>query len=293
MEMDTSVVKDSEVKEFCLCFEKEKNFSQKYRKIYSHIGKDTLNSIYGMCKRRCMMKNHLKIIRDVVKFEKMCLQLFKEMENCGKKTTIMMKTVSFKTYSCLFLKSFLVYHIKLKQPRLCNEDAKKLAQKLICKPELALSAPFFSSVLAENIEVCVNNDDMFSPLSVSKQAMNGKHGEHLLFAALEKQGISYFSEEVLVAVKEHKTPDALLIYPIMVKGVVVNWIESKCIFGDTVCHSKYKQNQYTPYVNRFGNGMVVYWYGFVSSITHKDSGILVEKSIPENITKIRSNIELL
>lgn len=54
--------------------------------------------------------------------------------------------------------------------------------------------------------------------------------------------------------------------PILLKGHLVNWIDSKAMFGDDQSHNENALKQYGTYVNRFGAGAVVYWFGFVQDL---------------------------
>ena len=63
--------------------------------------------------------------------------------------------------------------------------------------------------------------------------------------------------------------------PILLQGSLVNWIDSKAMFGDDLCHSDNDQKQYSTYVNRFGPGAVVYWLGFIADLANKSSDILL------------------
>lgn len=51
--------------------------------------------------------------------------------------------------------------------------------------------------------------------------------------------------------------------PIAVEGHIVNWIDSKATFGDERNHRNQYNEQYQQYVTRYGQGMVIYWFGFV------------------------------
>lgn len=76
--------------------------------------------------------------------------------------------------------------------------------------------------------------------------------------------------------------------------VIVKWIESKAWFGDPSSHASYLRDQYYPYFNRFGPGLVIYWFGFVDEPTgiraQETRGIAVLECFPpdECITRIKS-----
>lgn len=56
---------------------------------------------------------------------------------------------------------------------------------------------------------------------------------------------------------------------------VVRWIESKASFGDHYTHEMNK-TQYFGYVNRYGPGLVIYWFGFIDELDDsQDKGIIV------------------
>ena len=73
-----------------------------------------------------------------------------------------------------------------------------------------------------------------------------------------------------------KTPDFHLEAPMKVDGRWVNWIESKGTFGDGKEVNKDYRKQLTHYVDLFGAGMVVYWYGFIGGVLDDEERILVK-----------------
>lgn len=80
-----------------------------------------------------------------------------------------------------------------------------------------------------------------------------------------------------------KTPDVKLDVPFATKdGAIVNWIESKALFGSDEHHENYLQDQLRCYWNRFGTGLVIYWFGFISDlrISSLQEGILIEEAFP-------------
>ena len=64
-----------------------------------------------------------------------------------------------------------------------------------------------------------------------------------------------------------------------VRGRPVLWIESKASFGDPNSHKK-NLEQFRGYVNRFGPGMVLYWFGFVDSLAGDHKDILLADNFP-------------
>lgn len=89
-----------------------------------------------------------------------------------------------------------------------------------------------------------------------------------------------------------KTPDVLLTIPIgyappMSEGssnrrlYVVNWIDSKAMFGaPAVYHNEHRQ-QLLAYVNRLGAGAVIYWFGFANELQESDNEIVLLWRWPE------------
>lgn len=102
--------------------------------------------------------------------------------------------------------------------------------------------------------------------------------------ALEKLGLTYQDEHELRSKGYDKTPDIKLDIPFAYKGHVINWIESKALFGDEEHHSNYLKDQLWSYWNRFGPGLVIYWFGFIEELDkNRDKGILVSDHFPVDI----------
>ncbi|MEW5304855.1 MAG: hypothetical protein WDW36_007436 [Sanguina aurantia] len=60
---------------------------------------------------------------------------------------------------------------------------------------------------------------------------------------------------------------------------VVNWIDSKATFGDLKTHTKQLDDQYRTYVNRYGPGLVIYWFGHLAELP-PDPDVLVMDHFP-------------
>ena len=46
----------------------------------------------------------------------------------------------------------------------------------------------------------------------------------------------------------------------------VHWLDSKASFGDDRTHMQQMEGQYATYVNRYGPGCVIYWFGFIADL---------------------------
>ncbi|WP_406655876.1 C15orf41 family protein [Methanolobus sp. ZRKC2] len=135
---------------------------------------------------------------------------------------------------------------------------------------------FFKSInelpemrLKNEAKEAIESDFFFSPRAHELHSIKGKLGESILEAWLVEQGISFSTEEDLREMGMLKTPDFLLDEDIEIDGKKISWIESKALFGDEKEHQYYVKKQFTDYEENYGTGMVVYWYGFIDTITMK------------------------
>ena len=59
------------------------------------------------------------------------------------------------------------------------------------------------------------------------------------------------------------------------------------MFGDDASHKTIEEEQLESYVNTYGPGMVIYWYGYIKELD-KNSNILICSEMPRNITTLTS-----
>ncbi len=135
------------------------------------------------------------------------------------------------------------------------------------------------------VEQLLAADMIYSPHGMELQRERGRKGEERMHRWLEKHGIGYRTEKDLRG-KYAKTPDALLDEPIIFYGQKLTWIESKANFGDDVELRKNLKRQLGPYTELFGEGAVVYWYGYVEGAESPPGILLWDAETFEGITPV-------
>ena len=137
-----------------------------------------------------------------------------------------------------------------------------------------------NSRLKEELDEIIGRDELYTPRSHDKQSAEGNRREDLIGEWLDEKDIPYFTEEDLRAgTVEGKTPDFLLKKPINWHGDEYNWIESKASFGDEYIHRKNHGGQVSQYVELYGQGILVYWYGYLDSLKSRGYTIIDRKEM--------------
>lgn len=146
--------------------------------------------------------------------------------------------------------------------------------------------------LANEVHQCILNDPNYGPLVDNIKRSVGYEYELILREKLQNRGIPFLGEDDMRSRGYDKTPDCKLEIPIAVDGFVVNWIESKASFGDDYNHQTYLKDQFWSYWNRFGPGMVIYWFGFIDELDcNQDRGIILKDDFPSDIITLDSLLE--
>lgn len=139
--------------------------------------------------------------------------------------------------------------------------------------------------LSVEVFLCIVADDEYGPLADALRHNIGLEHEVYLKEQLGALGVAFVDEEVLRERGYDKTPDVKLEVPVVVDGTVVNWIESKALFGDPESHKGYMRDQYQSYWNRFGRGLVIYWYGYVDELATGDV-VLLRDRMPTDVVQM-------
>ena len=142
-----------------------------------------------------------------------------------------------------------------------------------------------SGRMREEILELLDHDPIYSPQGMERQRERGRRGEERLYRWLETHHIGYRTEKDLRG-KVQKTPEALLDRPIVFFGQKLAWIESKANFGDDVELKKNLRRQLGPYTELFGEGAVVYWFGFVEGADSPPGILLWDGPTIESITPV-------
>ena len=122
--------------------------------------------------------------------------------------------------------------------------------------------------LAAEILSCCSLDDDYGPSIDLIKNLIGLEYEMKLEHILVNSNISFIREDELREKGFDKTPDFKLDIPIYLKsnGACINWIDSKATFGDQQSHTEYYESQFKFYINRFGPGLVIYWFGYLNDL---------------------------
>jgi hypothetical protein len=138
--------------------------------------------------------------------------------------------------------------------------------------------------LRREISEVIANDIVYSPEGNEIQYERGKVGEKRLCEWLDRQNLDYRTEDDIKG-DYSKTPDALLDKPIRTNGMNIKWIESKASFGDETEIRRNTKRQLKAYTELFGQGIVVYWFGFIEGVHPPKNVLIVDETFFEKDLK--------
>lgn len=149
------------------------------------------------------------------------------------------------------------------------EISRKKTKKIVKNPAM-VDNKRMEKEIREALEV----DYLYSPKAHREQMERGRKGEERLFNKLDSMGWKYTKEGDMEKGEGRKTPDALLSEPVKIYEREVIWFDSKALFGDPEEIKRAYNRQFKYYVELFGQGAVVYWYGYVKTESMPE-GILI------------------
>ncbi len=117
--------------------------------------------------------------------------------------------------------------------------------------------------LRQELEAALGADHVYSPWAHRLQERRGAKGEGIIRDWLEEKGIRFKGEKDMGG---GKTPDFVMESELLVDGSPITWIDSKASFGSPTEHRKNMKRQLRFYLEEFGPGMVVYWFGYVEGV---------------------------
>lgn len=253
---------------------------QEVATFYPEIGVKTLGSI---CSQECQRKMKKTHRRHLEKMDEYYFRYCEESQQQPTTRVILHMATRADVSPALLARIILERHLAYSQ---CNgqQPPKSLTSKMMKD-----TSEIDDTRLAMEIDACLAADDVYGPVvDVVKHSIGHEYEFHLQ-RSLDEAGLAYLDETRLRAKGYDKTPDFILQVPISVDGRVVNWIESKASFGDPDSHDGYLKDQFWSYWNRFGAGLVIYWFGFVDELDkHRDRGIMLMDRFPENIVTMPS-----
>ena len=162
--------------------------------------------------------------------------------------------------------------------------------RALCKEPKSVEDERIQKELIESL----NADYFFSPRAHQLQEERGRIGENIVSFWLKMKSCDFIcEEEIRASGSTGKTPDFLLRKPVKISEREVYWIESKALFGDLKEHRNYEKRQYKEYTDYFGEGLVVYWFGYETNILkEKRNGYQItdfgffQKDVPEHVAKL-------
>ncbi|XP_014207712.1 uncharacterized protein C15orf41 homolog [Copidosoma floridanum] len=243
---------------------------------YKSFPPTTLYGILSQEIKKKMTMLHWKVFGKGTNFYGNYLEAAKKQEQSSNKSSILLKTaIKHDVCPSLLARKVLEEYCNLKDSKITKQDISKMMRDTTLIED---------KDLAYDIYMCILYDDQYGPISSAIDESVGEEYEMKLEIHLKEHNIPFYNENHLRSKGYDKTPDFKLEIPIAVNGFVVNWIESKGQFGSPKNHQTYIKEQFSSYWNRFGPGLVIYWFGYVDSIVQaSETKFIIMDHFPTNI----------
>ena len=274
------------IKTLTHCKMRKDDWVSEQKQKFIDVSEDTLLSIYSQYQQRKVKRNFHKHHRkeNVAKYYIKFLDAMQRHERQGHLAR-MAHNIDFPP--TLLARIILEEYFKETVFSDTETVPKGYVSKHIKDPSLIPDA-----VVRREVELCIAGDDICGPVVDSLKHESGLKYEKILHDMLTERDISYSDEEVLRKEGYDKTPDFKLVIPIGVNNRVVNWIECKASFGDEESHSGYLANQFWSYTNRYGPGLVIYWFGFIEELdVNMEQGIMLMDRFPQDVVALETLLD--
>ena len=228
----------------------KKTYQQIYQELESHEDISKVSNKYSVSISTISSISHQKTVRNVKKYHSRIVQKSPRMVKSWHKGKTILELARQNRFPPVLIASIMLKEMGLKS-------------KSIIKNPAILS----NKRLKQDVIQAIDNDMDFSPRGHEVQSRLGDLGEELIHDWLTDYDLDFLTESEMNKEPNAKTPDFLLKESIDVNGSKVKWIESKAVFADETEHNRYQKKQLGFYEELFGPGMVVYWYGYLDTIT--------------------------
>ncbi|XP_030762443.1 uncharacterized protein C15orf41 [Sitophilus oryzae] len=271
-----------------------RNCAKKLQETFPNLNTNTLYSILSVEYQRRMKSNYGKSQNNRNRY----WDLFRKgVENQERPGILVKLSELFDIAPCLMAKLILQKYFDDQETEKTQQDKKEAREAQInVNKYLKNTYMIPDSDLAYEVFLCTVFDNLYSPLADAMKMSLGQQYEIRLHKDAMALGLTFRDEEYLRKFGYDKTPDLKLEVPVAIDGFVINWIESKALFADEELHRDYTKNQYLSYWNRFGPGLVIYWFGYLKKITESsDKRFIVRDHLPSHIKKLdisKASIEL-
>jgi hypothetical protein len=266
--------------------------------VWPHRDCEAIKQILGTLNRSCTKISYEYMQNEIIpKFPQLIITIDSLRSLQTQLFTRMMKYEGRKSNEDGKLKEIqeLVIHLKISYYEACckigyssYKFAKTYLEKHCGSTNNVISSfikePYIVSdgYMRHELLTCIS-DDIFQSIESEKlKGCIGKEYEELLITLLSDKKMCFETEEDLRQKGKSKTPDILFLIPMIVTlqdhEYIVNWIDSKAMFAD---EDTYKDSleQFNGYCNRYGKGLVIYWFGHVDTIVSSND-ICVCDSFP-------------
>lgn len=255
----------------------QEDFVQNYRKLWIYRDKELIEKhkndvdpeiLAAICSKE-WQKQIKRVHHKVARNAKSILENYNKQISKVPNDDILLQAAIKQNYSPFSLCRILL-HINYPKP---------IIHDILTNP-----AVFLDKYMAANIACCIYNDSFDGPvLDLIRRSIGDDYEKRLKKLATDS-GLVFHDEVYLRRYGYDKTPDLKLAVPCAYKGRIISWIESKASFGDMASHLRYVTDQLASYGNRFGTGIVIYWFGYLKDIeTCPENGdnIIVANEFPK------------